>query len=307
MEGVMSEREPGDAAGRAVEVDLPCVRCGYQLRGLPVSGKCPECGGEVRRSLMGDLLMFADAGYVRVLLIGAVLAEAGIVLALGAIFGGLGLLVVVSATDLMPGLRPETAVSWVAGVGGLGFGFLTLAGWVMLSTPDPGRIGVDGGVTGRKVVRWGVFTTAIAWAAGAAVSIAGATMAGGMVWAPSMVRTLMTVAVWAGAAGVIAQLFGASWYMEHMARRVRCEPMRKAARDVRWLTIATVVIGGLAALMAWPMRSPVAAIPFIGAYACFALTAGKYASVVDLGRREIGLALGVIRSGGEMNPERGGR
>ncbi len=31
-----------DDAVRAL--DLPCLRCGYSLQGLDVSGKCPECG-----------------------------------------------------------------------------------------------------------------------------------------------------------------------------------------------------------------------------------------------------------------------
>lgn len=33
-----------------LQTDLPCVGCGYNLRTLPVAGRCPECGGEVGRS-----------------------------------------------------------------------------------------------------------------------------------------------------------------------------------------------------------------------------------------------------------------
>jgi hypothetical protein len=31
--------------------DFACIRCGYNLRGLPPSGNCPECGSAIRKSL----------------------------------------------------------------------------------------------------------------------------------------------------------------------------------------------------------------------------------------------------------------
>ncbi|HMN42880.1 MAG TPA: hypothetical protein PKE29_18720, partial [Phycisphaerales bacterium] len=111
-------------------------------------------GGEVPRRRLGDLLVVGDGGYVRGLRIGAVPGEGGIVIALGAIFGGLGLAAVLSGTDLMRWLEFDVAVWAVAVVGGLGFGFLTLAGGGMLSWADPGRV-VDSGGTARKVGRGG--------------------------------------------------------------------------------------------------------------------------------------------------------
>src|SRR5258708_8127557 len=33
-----------------VEADLPCIRCGYNLRAIQSDGKCPECGELVWRS-----------------------------------------------------------------------------------------------------------------------------------------------------------------------------------------------------------------------------------------------------------------
>ncbi len=37
-------------------IDAPCVHCGYDLRGLPANGRCPECGTAIARSIRGDLL-----------------------------------------------------------------------------------------------------------------------------------------------------------------------------------------------------------------------------------------------------------
>ncbi len=60
--------EPGvppeqDRPGTVV-VFVPCVQCGYDLRGLPADGRCSECGTEVRSSLSPDRLMFADAAWL---------------------------------------------------------------------------------------------------------------------------------------------------------------------------------------------------------------------------------------------------
>src|SRR5688500_20183649 len=44
--------------------DLPCRKCGYNLRGLTPAMRCPECGTAVGYSLQGDLLRFCDPGWV---------------------------------------------------------------------------------------------------------------------------------------------------------------------------------------------------------------------------------------------------
>jgi len=42
--------ENGDESGKEREIahDAHCHRCGYNLRGLKPSGRCPECGAPVR-------------------------------------------------------------------------------------------------------------------------------------------------------------------------------------------------------------------------------------------------------------------
>jgi hypothetical protein len=34
-------------ADSTIDIDLPCSGCGYNLRGLPLGGSCPECGQQV--------------------------------------------------------------------------------------------------------------------------------------------------------------------------------------------------------------------------------------------------------------------
>ncbi len=50
---------------------LSCVECGYDLRGLPAEGRCPECGTPVETSRRRPLLRHADPHYVRTLALAA--------------------------------------------------------------------------------------------------------------------------------------------------------------------------------------------------------------------------------------------
>ncbi|MEM6748869.1 MAG: hypothetical protein AAF612_00195 [Planctomycetota bacterium] len=43
-----------DDTPRRVEHDLPCLRCGFNLRTLPVDADCPECRLPVRASDEGS-------------------------------------------------------------------------------------------------------------------------------------------------------------------------------------------------------------------------------------------------------------
>jgi hypothetical protein len=48
-----------DPAG-AVAGDLPCCKCGYNLRGLRPADRCPECAASILTTVTGNLLRFAD-------------------------------------------------------------------------------------------------------------------------------------------------------------------------------------------------------------------------------------------------------
>lgn len=45
--------------------NVPCIGCGYNLRGLAGDGYCPECAAAVAHSLREDRLMFADSNWLR--------------------------------------------------------------------------------------------------------------------------------------------------------------------------------------------------------------------------------------------------
>ncbi len=48
-----------------VATDLPCVKCGYNLRTLAAESRCPECGHPVRESTQDRRLCCADPKWVR--------------------------------------------------------------------------------------------------------------------------------------------------------------------------------------------------------------------------------------------------
>lgn len=95
--------------GQVIGTDRPCIRCGYNLRGLETNGACPECGTAITQAKksvrLADNLTDAPLGYIRLMAVGLGL-QAGLVLLIGflTIFRGLG----------MPGeiLKIVAAIGW---------------------------------------------------------------------------------------------------------------------------------------------------------------------------------------------------
>lgn len=65
-----------------------CLRCGYSLRQVPLSGACPECGMEAARWVRADRLDRTPEGWRRGLQHGAWMLQCGIALALILPHGG---------------------------------------------------------------------------------------------------------------------------------------------------------------------------------------------------------------------------
>lgn len=53
-----------------IVVDLQCIQCAYNLRGLATDKLCPECGTPIERSRRGDLLNDADPDWLKKLRLG---------------------------------------------------------------------------------------------------------------------------------------------------------------------------------------------------------------------------------------------
>jgi hypothetical protein len=107
---------------------LLCFRCGYDLRGLPPTGNCPECGFPIGKS-KDARLCDADGGWLRRISVGAGLIVTGFLL------GPVGVIAILAGL-------------FEVGIGPLAIGLLLcgvpLTGVFLFSSPEPhGRIQGD--------------------------------------------------------------------------------------------------------------------------------------------------------------------
>jgi hypothetical protein len=245
-----------DPAGNVV-TDIPCRKCGYDLRGLSVNGRCPECGAAVGVSVHGNLLRFSDPGWVRGLQKGAWLILVGVlILIVGAIFAA-----------LLGAASPQLA-SVVAPLLSIGGNIVMIVGAWRLTEPDPSGIGEDEYGTSRKIIR-------VALVVGIFNSILNNIPRAGSI-APEMRMVLGTLSVIAGLIGLVGQ-FAQLNYLSKLAMRI---PDQQASERARFLMFAIgisygiILLGGLAMLftgLAAGPRSPGGG--FIGGACVMALAA----------------------------------
>jgi hypothetical protein len=128
-----------DADGR-IDLDVRCVSCGYNLRGLLPEGRCPECGTAVGRSTRGDFLRFCDPAWVEKLASGMNWILTSIIVSI--VVGGLG-----------SGLVGATGNPGFGLLGVLG-GMVGFVGYWRVTTPDPRQSEPDR-LDARTLIRYG--------------------------------------------------------------------------------------------------------------------------------------------------------
>lgn len=115
--------------GAYVNADVACHGCGYNLRGLPVTGRCPECSAPVRVALAGDMLHFADPAWLDRLDRGARLVRPLL------IWGGFAPLVIGVAAFYLP--NSGKWLPYVAGAASLLIATVFMRGMWLFASPDP--------------------------------------------------------------------------------------------------------------------------------------------------------------------------
>lgn len=215
--------------------DRPCVKCSYNLRGLPGTGSCPECGTHVERSLRGDLLRYASTEYVAQLHQGVFLVQAGIIVSV--------LLIVASIFIAVAGAIPGGRL--IAQVAGLVPAVLSVYGWWLLSAADPGQLSSNKGERPRKLIRAAVIANCLIAITSLVINIlssmgATPTPATGSMQPLHMLELLMSIV---NLAATLVQFFASMLYLAWIGPRLPSLRVVKRARMMLWLGPVLYTVG----------------------------------------------------------------
>ncbi len=204
----------GVLVAATVADDHDCAHCGYNLRGLPVDGRCPECFTPAARSLHGNLLRYADADWLDKLRLATRVKLWNIALSL---FLGIGIGILVAM-----GLPKETTllVRVAAVVVGVWASFL-------ITTQEPRIAMREDPVTWRKAIRICVIGGAIGEVLNEVNRV---------VTPPLSLQIIGGVGALIGLVAILGELL----YLSRFARRIPNERLAVHTRIVMWgITIAT--------------------------------------------------------------------
>jgi hypothetical protein len=138
-------------ANARVEHDISCRSCGYNLRGLFISARCPECSAAVVQSIRGDMLLYSDPRWLERLSLGALLIA---ITGLGGFFvtvvNGITISILSASVAISPGLIKAMAA-------GLSFALAAVhwSGFWLLTSPDPAADHDESVWAARSVARYG--------------------------------------------------------------------------------------------------------------------------------------------------------
>ncbi len=218
-----------DAQG-VVTTEIPCRKCSYNLRGLHIEGRCPECGRAVGLSVRGDFLRYSDPGWVRKLHRGTrLIIWAVVVIVLGVIVGvalGIGLNNAVLAAAL-----PVTAML-------IGYVLYLLGTW-LLTEPDPSGLGEDQYGTSRKIIRIALLLGVVNQAMEIARQFAPI---------PEALRSTLTLIGFAFSVAGLVALFAQLQYLKKLAMRIPDQPLANRARFLMYaigISYGLVIVLGL--------------------------------------------------------------
>ncbi len=149
-----------DADGR-VFVDLPCLRCGYNLRTLAEDSVCPECACPVVTSTRSRYLWQSPADWIGLLAGSA----RGLAVCIGAAVGWL-LMLAICALDVQVSPRSGSGLGNLVACGSVvAMVFLPLmaiGALVGLTEADPNLRDQPEGLSSRRIVRWSLLLAPLA-------------------------------------------------------------------------------------------------------------------------------------------------
>lgn len=211
---------PGGNAGGGPTVNAGrCLGCGYNLRGLAMDGRCPECGWSISWSLGGARLHHADGLWRQ--RVGSGLGWLFLANLLSLI-GPTGLSMIGSA--LPTGVIVAMSLALAVGIYGASIGGAWLA-----TDPEPRRI-EDTDRVPRQWARWGLVV-------GAAAGL----LSEALIWAvpPGVAGSLFSFA------SLVAFMIGAFALYTYLPSFAQREGRWRLARHTRWVKWGITVTLGL--------------------------------------------------------------
>jgi len=232
--------------------DIPCRRCGYNLRGLNTAGACPECGTAIAQSLVGNMLRHADPEWLETLRSGASLKLWNIVLI---IFGS------IAAGLLVAAGIPATVLVVISLLGGL----LGLWATFLITKQEPRIALQEDTVTLRTALR----ACAVAAFCGSLLQYVGAPTGMSLPVASAPVGAwyffLALLSAVLSVAGIFV-MWGELLYLRRFALRIPDDKLSQSTTLIMWVLPITGAVGLVFAIVAavafaGPAITPPAAAP----------------------------------------------
>ena len=233
-----------EAMVRAIDFDLPCRRCGYNLRGLTIPGQCPECQAQLALATSGNELRFCDPTWVMRLARGMNWLCVAVVIGGGfLLLSALGVIVRRS-----PPLEWRFVVSVVVAA-------LALIGVGMITSPDPAGDETRRAQRARWLLR--------AWIVGSMTLQISGDMPGvmPMAWRYSLLAMQFIL----GVAGVFV-------FFHHARQLALRMPDRKLADESQAVMWGVVVSYVLLMIMAAAVMAPRSLLDFVFGLSCTVVT-----------------------------------
>jgi hypothetical protein len=220
-----------------VETDRNCVQCSYNIKGLPLAGKCPECGMAVSMSLKGVLLQFASPEYQGTIRSGLSMVLNGILLYI---------VLILTSVAMVFALGQSTSLMLILAVLGIGVQGLILFGYWRYTEPDPGFVGRDLPDTPRKIVRIAVMIQAAAAVVQLFAQVGGLAAGVGTSGIAVAVSVLSTIMSFIAFGAWIMGFFGIMRYTDWMARRLPDAHIIARVKLYIWLLPVIAIVGIIA-------------------------------------------------------------
>lgn len=217
-------------AGSAIAADIYCRQCGYNLRGLTEAHRCPECGVAVGLSTRGDLLRFAEPGWVERIARGGRLVMGGltaIVVGIIALVCAGMLAAPLLATSTNPALL---ALPVIAGIGILAaFAAVAFGVW-LITARDPADTSPTRSRSARILARTGVISAILA---------AGLDVLGDVAVTTPVVETILALAL---VATTLVMFVGALAYLRYCGKLADRIPEPKLVARARNLFRSLILL-----------------------------------------------------------------